>query len=266
MKNTITIMNCGIYHSPEWVKTKKTPLRKTEFYEIEFYTTADGISFVNGNKYEHNKGNVLISRPGQMRQSIGCFECHFVKFSCEDASLIEGYLDKLPQVIRTSDVLQFCSMIDSIVEAVAEENEGGELFITGKMYQLISELYRISRYQISINPKFIDYELTIYEASKYIHENADKHITLEDISKATHFSPAYFHKLFKKIVGVTPSKYLLDVRLKNAKIMLLTTETPLSDVAFECGFESQAYMNYIFKKELDMTPREYRENGKKLIL
>lgn len=266
MKHVVENLDCGIYHSPEWVKEKLTPLRKASKYEIEFFTTADGTSFVDGKGYEHNKGNVLISHPGQMRQSIGCFECHFVKFECGDSEFEEKYLSVLPQVIRTSDVLHFCSVIDDIIEAVAEERYGSELYIEGKIFQLVSELYRISRSQLSIDPKYVEYELMIYEASRFILENAGRRITLSDIAGITHFSPAYFHKLFRKIVGVTPSKYLLDVRMKNAKIMLLTTEKPLSDIAFECGFESQVYMNYIFKKEIDMTPREYREKGKKLVL
>jgi AraC-like DNA-binding protein len=56
---------------------------------------------------------------------------------------------------------------------------------------------------------------------------------------------------------MTPAKRLLQFRINAAKRLLLTGEISLGDVAARCGFSSQSYFSYAFKKSKKMTPREY---------
>lgn len=74
-----------------------------------------------------------------------------------------------------------------------------------------------------------------------------------------HLSKIYFHNLFLKSTGQTPHEYLLSKRINNAKFLLTATDKNFSDIAYACGFSSQAYMTYVFKKKMSLTPMQYKK-------
>jgi AraC-like DNA-binding protein len=82
---------------------------------------------------------------------------------------------------------------------------------------------------------------------------------LEELAQAANFSPIYFHKLFKSITGHSPAEYLLQFRITKAQELLAATDLPLCDIALQCGFTSQSYFNYVFRREKQCTPAEYRK-------
>ena len=84
--------------------------------------------------------------------------------------------------------------------------------------------------------------------------------TLEDVAKSVNLSPIYFHKLFSQTTGQTPYEYLLENHLHIAKDLLLCSNKSFTEIAFECGFTSQSYFNYVFKKQVGVTPKQYKKN------
>ena len=99
---------------------------------------------------------------------------------------------------------------------------------------------------------------TLLKIEKYLQNNFNQQINLENLAKQANMSPAYFHKLFTAYFNKTPNDYLLNVRISHAKILLLNNNYSLSDIAFYCGFSSQSYFCLKFKKEVGKTPLAYR--------
>ena len=60
-------------------------------------------------------------------------------------------------------------------------------------------------------------------------------------------------------MGVTPHKYVMQQRVEMAKRLLKQNELALADVATECGFTHQSHMGKLFKQQLGMTPKQYRD-------
>jgi aspartate--ammonia ligase len=89
----------------------------------------------------------------------------------------------------------------------------------------------------------------LLNAEKYIKENYQKNISLEELARVHNLSPIYFHKLFTSFFQKTPNKYLLDLRIAHAKTRLLEENCNLPDIALECGFSSQSYFCYKFKEQ-----------------
>jgi len=86
-------------------------------------------------------------------------------------------------------------------------------------------------------------------------------IALSTLAAAAGYSPAQFVRLFKNSFGVTPYQYVLRVRLKRARTMLLSTSLPLTSVAMECGFSSQSHMTAAFMRSYGITPGEMRRQA-----
>ena len=71
------------------------------------------------------------------------------------------------------------------------------------------------------------------------------------------FTPTYFHKLFKASTGKTLREYVEEQRIKKAINLLLKYDTTVTEIAYECGFSSQSYFNYAFKRKMKTSPKQY---------
>lgn len=98
----------------------------------------------------------------------------------------------------------------------------------------------------------------MYKAEEFIKANYQEKIGLCEISAHVGLSPSFFQKLFKGFFEVTPTQYLLNIRISQAKYQIASTKKNFSTIAKDCGFESQTYFNYVFKNTCNMTPKEYR--------
>ena len=67
------------------------------------------------------------------------------------------------------------------------------------------------------------------------------------------------HKLFTEYYGITPSDYILKIRISAAKQLLITKDDSIARIAADCGFSSQSYFNYSFKKQTGLSPLKYRK-------
>ncbi|MCR4644658.1 MAG: substrate-binding domain-containing protein [Oscillospiraceae bacterium] len=91
----------------------------------------------------------------------------------------------------------------------------------------------------------------------YLHPEADWNGEL--CSARLNISKSYFHKLYLKVFGVSFMQDLQQSRLNRAKQLLVTTPLLLPDIAERCGYDYYNFMRF-FKKEMGMTPTQYRKN------
>ncbi len=99
----------------------------------------------------------------------------------------------------------------------------------------------------------------ISEAKLYMSQHyTDPNLMLQDVAKAVGMSNSRFSTVFSQQTGQTFTEYLIYLRLNKAKEMLKTTTIKSSHIARESGYNDSHYFSYIFKKNVGMTPSEYR--------
>ena len=98
----------------------------------------------------------------------------------------------------------------------------------------------------------------IQEAKRMIEDGYREQITLSDISDALGLSAPYFSALFKNETGITVSQYITNVRMSEAKRLLLASQDPISQIAGQVGYSDEKYFMRVFKKEIGLTISEYR--------
>ena len=92
---------------------------------------------------------------------------------------------------------------------------------------------------------------------RYIKENLTSDLSLSAVSEFAGFSSVHFHNCFKASTGKTLRDYVEEQRIKKAVKMLISTNQTLTEIAYLCGFSSQSYFSFAFKRRMKMTPREY---------
>jgi len=74
------------------------------------------------------------------------------------------------------------------------------------------------------------------------------------------YSRSHFLRMFETATGLTPHRYLLQLRLERAQELMRKGSTSLIDIAALCGFSSHAHMSRVFRQLLGVTPSQYRRN------
>jgi len=99
----------------------------------------------------------------------------------------------------------------------------------------------------------------ILKAKKYIEKNyADQNTTLTSVAREVCLSPNHFSTIFSQECKTTFIEYLTNIRIENAKRLILETDMKGYDIAYECGFSDPHYFSYIFKKNTGLSPREFK--------
>jgi len=89
-------------------------------------------------------------------------------------------------------------------------------------------------------------------------KNLSKSIGSKELAKKMKMQERTFLRLFKKILSTTPTKYLQNLRIEEAKIQLINTSHNFEQITNDVGFYNESSFRRLFKKETSLTPGEYR--------
>lgn len=101
---------------------------------------------------------------------------------------------------------------------------------------------------------------TVAQIALFIAQNYMHPIKTMDIAKHVGLHPDYANSVFKKAFGVSLHQHVTNERINHAQRMLLTTDNPITDIAWSCGFNTISRFNSAFLKLNGCTPREYRKS------
>lgn len=93
---------------------------------------------------------------------------------------------------------------------------------------------------------------------EYIEQNYASNIDLNTLASIAGMHPAYFCKLFSRIVQQTPMAYLMHYRVEQAAIRLSVGNTSITEVALDCGFNDPSYFIRVFKRLKGVTPKQFQ--------
>ena len=94
----------------------------------------------------------------------------------------------------------------------------------------------------------------------FVAANYTRPLLVTEIVEAVKLPPDYATALFEKSFGITLSGYIVDHRILHAQRLLAATQTKITEIAYDCGFNSISRFNAAFIKSCGCAPRQYGRN------
>lgn len=94
--------------------------------------------------------------------------------------------------------------------------------------------------------------------TSYIYKNYKQNISLNDIAKSGNICRSKCCKMFKKYLNQSPIDFLNTYRLEISKSLLINSNSNITEIAFNSGFNHLSYFSKLFYEKYNFTPKEYR--------
>ncbi len=253
------IVAVGIYNSAVRMKNKKVSASRTvTMYEIELPIEAGGESFIDKEKRPISPDTMVCAKPGQVRHSRFPYKCYYVHMMVNDPYLREilsGIPSFIPQENTEKYKKLFVRMCRHYETALAEDS----VLLGSLVLELIYTLYRDSERYLRLENGKSSHAKMIEATLTYIKEHLTEDLSLNAVADKMSFSPIHFHNCFRAATGKTLRDYVEENRVAKAVNLLVSTDKNLTEIAYACGFSSQAYFSFVFKRRMGVAPREYAE-------
>jgi len=157
-----------------------------------------------------------------------------------------------------ADVHGLCKLL---LAEITEQGSDWKTVFKSSAMSLFVLIRRMSNTLETANARrdsLIDRSYEIKSAIRYIHEHYADKFTISTLAGLCHLSENHFRRLFHAEMGVSPLSYLNFVRIRQACIMLTTSNRTVINIAETSGFNSIASFNRNFKKISGISPRDYR--------
>lgn len=211
---------------------------------LSFRISADSVIKTENQSYRLSDGSVLFvpafvdySRTAHHDQMI---VIHLKVFNYRSSKI---------EVVTPENTKKIQELFEKVLE---KWNSGKNKFACSALiYEIFEQLYKQSNSDKIRNPK-------IAESVRYIHEHfTDADFSISKAAEKSFITDVYFRKLFKEEFGISPKKYLDDMRIKHASDLLRSGYYSLQEVSQMSGFADYKYFSVAFKSAVGVSPSKY---------
>ncbi len=159
---------------------------------------------------------------------------------------------------KESTINEASNLLSHFFEELWNSRSGSIHLIEGYMERLLSLLPTEYNFFLSNNKKIHKKKLLFDEVSNYLEKNCNQ-VSIENLCRKFNYNKDYFNRLIKKYSGLTYSKYLQNIRLEKAVVLLKTTKLSMKEIANTVGYNNIGYYYKIFYEKYNRKPGEYRD-------
>jgi AraC family transcriptional regulator len=101
-------------------------------------------------------------------------------------------------------------------------------------------------------------EQAVGRAITMMRTNLGEQLTVDDLARAAMFSKFHFTRIFQRVTGVSPGRFLSALRLQRAKYLLLSTSLNVADISLRVGYSSVGTFSSRFSRSVGLSPTTFR--------
>lgn len=256
-------------------------------YEIIYLSEGKMKLTINNTVYNCVKGDIIFLKPRihhilesdsdivvQPHTHFDFFEDKyskdvFIPFVTEDKmsqeqkkwfreDILKGTNMDLPPVIRLNNSFAIKDILYRLIDEFKNNYFLSNHMTQALLIQLFTEIVR--SYTTTLNHLNNEHMDDLNNIVKYINDNIDSILTLDDLADFANISKWYLSRLFKQAFSISPHKYINQARLKRAKELIQYSVLPIKSIAYQMNFDSQQAFSRWFKQLDGSSPIHYRVN------
>lgn len=197
---------------------------------------------IKGQSFCMTAGDVMVIAPGEVHNQIcnGRVKNYFIIFSAGEAEF--SCHTRLLHCGLNPLFLRFFRMLLLLPEA------------DGIFYSLLQQLNFLEKQSL----RLLDIHPGLRRAVAFCEKNYTEPLSIEYIAAQSSVSPELLYILFRRQYDITPQKYLNNLRLKRAAVLLRDKSKNIKDIAIECGLHNNSHFSALFKRHFGCTPSRFR--------
>lgn len=231
------------------------------FSEIFYVIQGSGTFLLDGKVYPIKAGDMVIVPPNveHTEQSFHLAPLEYMVLGIDGITLL-SMEDSDSRIMDNYSHKKEIQPILSLMLQESQQEQSGYDFVCQHLLDIL--LIQIMRQQKLVPASISSAKMTkeCGQVKRYLDSNYSDCISLDMLASMTHMNKYYLVHAFTKYAGLSPINYLIKRRIESGKNLLATTNHSISQISFSVGFSSQSYFAQIFKKEVGMTPGEYRKS------
>ena len=230
---------------------------------IHIVLSGKGIYRVNNKEYKLKAGDGFLIHPNELiyyeADNDDPWEYIWVGFigTKVDDYLSRTTLSKSNPVFTSSENSALVDSMYSVISAT-HVNTNKNLKILSTLYDFFYVL--LEEFPDNLENKKVSQQTYLEEALYFIQSNYQDDISVIDIANHLCIDRSYLHRIFKKHVHNSPQKYILNLKMEKAALLLTTTTLRVGDVSRSVGYNDTLLFSKNFKKLKGCTPSNYRKN------
>ncbi|HEX6077485.1 MAG TPA: helix-turn-helix transcriptional regulator [Micromonosporaceae bacterium] len=104
-------------------------------------------------------------------------------------------------------------------------------------------------------------EQAVLRVIETMRERLGERLTIDDMARTAMFSKFHFTRIFQRVTGLSPGRFLSAMRLQKAQELLVTTSLNVADISYQVGYNSVGTFSSRFARSVGLSPTEYRQHG-----
>lgn len=208
-----------------------------------------------GNEYQAKQGDFCFidCQEPHIYRSVSNSEFIWLHFGGSNtADFFEEIMRSFGAVFTPANADRIYMQLSKLIDLFRENDSIEENAATTRIYSILCSLLYSSSIDETISPM-------ISSAQKYLREHLAYSTSVPELAAHCHLSPSQFTRLFKTYTGQSPHEYTINLRINQAKILLLETELSITEIASRVGYDYSTSFEAIFKRKVGISPRRFRQ-------
>lgn len=231
--------------------------------ELFYVQSGCGSFLVGAESFPVNKGDLIAINPmvEHTETSSQTYPLEYIVLGVKGLELSFGNGgNRQYQVSRfqPDQIAQIESYFQCMLQEITEQAPGYETICQSLLNVLIVFLMRSYDQSACVLPEANHATKTSATVRRYIDEHFKEPITLDLLAEVVHVNKYHMAHRFTQDYGISPISYLLQLRLQDSCTLLRSTNHSLSQIAHIVGFSSPSYFSQIFRKNMGISPSDYR--------
>ncbi len=245
--------------------------------EIYYLTAGERIYFIRDRTYHIRSGDLVVLSSNIVHRAYSTGD------PCHERIILEVYQPMLSSIqdlfgkhgpeeflrgvygvlrLRQAEQIQVQSWVHSLMREMQERQYGYEAMIRCITAEFLAFIIRRMSQEASTERVTAAKNTRMLEIADYLAAHSNQKLSLDEIAERFYISKYHLCRTFKEAMGFTLVEYINTSRVMRARELLLTTNSSITEIAEETGFESSTHFGKVFKQYMGTPPLSYRKTFK----